>query len=175
MDQKSDSTRKRTRVKKSREILASGLPGRSRGRAAGTDNTSRAIWIEGNSRDWGEDTLKDRISTMESNIEREIRELRDQVNSFSQKERRGGKKYWYRWSNGSWKYVGPVKPGEDPRAGLEAQIAKLEANREHRKAQARSCVVKELGSHLLIDIALFRAHVDKKLPDNTIKLEDVIG
>lgn len=133
-----------------------------------------AIWVDGNGHSYGPDTLQGRVYVRESNITDDIKELERQFHSFSKKKRRG-REYWYQWDNGSWKYVGPVDARHDPREDIETRI---EARREHRqrtKELMKSCVIKELGNHLLIDIEKYREHVDKKLPGNIILVKDVVS
>lgn len=150
------------------------------------------IWVDGNGYGYGNENLRGRIYRARNNIERQIRDTQDEINSFAQKERRGGRLYWYRWVNGTWKYIGPVSgkvlnkdPNtgkrsmkdivyDDPRVPFQEKLAKLEQELKDAEPRMQSCVIKKLGDHLLIDIPLFRAHVDKDLPDNIIKVKDVI-
>lgn len=133
-----------------------------------------AIWVDGNGHSYGSDTLKGRIYEAESDLDSEIRSLQDQLHSFSKKPRRG-REYWYQWINGAWKYVGAVDAKHDPRTGIESRIGALRQDKRVSRDLIKSCVIKELGKHLLIDMEKFRAHVDKRLPGNIILVKDVIS
>jgi len=137
------------------------------------DKNNKMIWVNGNQPGWGRDSLQGYIYQAKSDFDDRIRNLQDQVNSFSVKTN-SGRKYWYQWV-GRWKYVGAVDKNKDPAAGLKKDIESLRAERKNVSESIRSCIIKPLGKHLLIDTAIFKTHVDKRLPDNIIKLEDVIA
>ena len=130
------------------------------------------IWINGNLGGYDYDTISGLIYQKQRDIDDRIRCLQSEANSFSQKERRGNK-YWYRWINGAWKYIGPVNSTEDPRAALYAEITDLERKREVVKKQIMSTIMKRLGDHLLINKSLFMKYV-KVLPDNIIDIREVL-
>jgi len=164
-----------TEKQRRKAAIAKLVSGSSQGHVHRPDNVM--IWVDGNGHGYGTDNLNGLIYLAEHEIEQQIREARDQVNFFAKKERRGGKLYWYQWlpPTQSWKYIGVVGKGEDPRTPYRKRLSELEQHLENKKALMKSCVIKKLGRHLLIDIAAFREHVDKKLPGNIIKLEDVIS
>lgn len=133
------------------------------------------IWIDGNTPGWGRDCLKGYIEGSNRDYDERMASLRSQINSFTKKVRRN-KEYWYQWTKGAWKYIGPVDAKHDPRDGLRKDLENMAEAKVKALQRIKSCVIKELpGKHLVVDIDLFKTHVDKRFPENIIKLEDVIS
>lgn len=136
------------------------------------DADNLAIWVKGNTPGYGRETLQGLIYSEKRDIDSQISNLRTERDSFGIKSIKG-KEYWYRWTQSGWKYVSP-KNGNDPQAPYNDKITALEEEMKKISERIKKCVVKELGDHLLIDMYVYKKNVGKSLPNDIIKLSDVV-
>ena len=148
---------------------------------AGTDNKSypqapkgsgdimdnRGIWVNGARRGWS--TLEDSINDRVGDVNHKISNIDDEIASYHTKKVKE-KLYWYRVQEGVWSYVGK----EDPRPMREAEKACLKLSIKKINADMNLCVIKKQGSHLIIDLALFKKHNSKKLPNEVLVVSELL-
>jgi len=127
------------------------------------------IWINGNSEEAWEDTLESLISEKTWEIQEEIRKLEAEISRYHTKKVKG-KIYWYKVENGKWKYIGK----EDPTRELRKKVEKLKQRLNSVSKEIRSCVIKEAGDHLIVDISKLKS-VAGSLPENLVKLSEILG
>lgn len=136
-----------------------------------------AIWIDANGSDysWSHRTRFDEY------VQEKLRPMHEEVSNIQEQIDRHhiktikGRKYWYQWEDGKWTSRGTAEGKEDPRTPLKDKRAKLEEKIKALENDIRSCVVKKSGKHLVIDVAKFKQHADKKLPEDVIMVSEILG
>lgn len=109
-------------------------------------NENLVLWID------GQDGIRRLIDQAQWDIDRKIRNVKDELATFSTKNVKG-KTYWYQWvttrqtSGGRWKYMGT----KDPRPKLTARIKQLEQMKGGVKKRFMEKVHCEMGKHLIVD------------------------
>ena len=105
------------------------------------DPETTGIWIN------GVDDLNCLVERAQNRIESELRALRNKINSFNYKTVKG-QKYLYRWEDGKHIYIGK----NDPRPTMEKDIIKLGEKQKQIGETLRTCVLRTIDEHLIIDL-----------------------
>lgn len=136
--------------------------------------TERAFWV-GGGEPCGTGGLQDFICEAENVFGERISELDRRIQAHKQKERKGIL-YWYFWNGerGEWLYCGRG----DPRPPLIKERDELVKKMEQKIASMRSCVIAEIKAgytkHLIVDIELFQANIQKKLLPEIVPISTMI-
>lgn len=127
------------------------------------------LWINGaDKHNW--QGLPNTIDTAEREYNQRIRALEARISSCNQKEIKGSK-YWYEWQDGQHKYRGKT----DPRPPYEAQVQQLQDELKKKIEPMKSCIIKTVGKHLVIDVSLYREHVSKKTIGDQVNIGEVLA
>lgn len=126
-----------------------------------------AIWINGNDT-WSDENIDALIEEKTDELTDKLMEIEKQLNRFHTKKVKG-KTYWYKVENGKWIYCGK----EDPRKQLFKEKTKLEKEKSEIEQKIRSCVIKEAGNHLIIDIKKLKESVNE-IPENIVMISEIL-
>lgn len=137
-----------------------------RGKGARTD---RVFWINGADR-WNHDGLEMLIEDARRSAHDKIRAIEDQINSCNIKNIKG-KPYWYQWIDGKHVYKGK----EDPRPPLREQLKELHDAQKEKAERMRSCIIKKIDKHYVIDLVKYKEHVQARLGKGMILVSEVLA
>jgi len=126
-----------------------------------------AIWINGND-NFEINNIDSLIEEKTDELTGKLMEINKQLSRYHTKKVKG-KIYWYKVVDGKWIYCGK----EDPRKPLLEEKAKLEKEKSEIEQKIRSCVIKEAGDHLIIDVRKFEKVVGK-IPENVVKILEIL-
>jgi hypothetical protein len=129
----------------------------------------RALWIDGAGGELIDGSLESFIRAKRQVLRREISALEEKASRYHTKTIKGNT-YWYFVESGSWKFSGK----EDPRSAIMKQIIEIKAKIKPMEERMRSCVIKRLDRHLVIDLGLFKKHVCRDVPGRIVPVSRIL-
>lgn len=135
-----------------------------------------AIWVNGAHRPYGWDasaTYKEVIASKLIPQRRKADELKTTIERHTIKTVKG-RKYWYAWLDGRWVSKGSAEKG-DPRADLKDELERMLKDIKAAEDRMLSAVVKIHGSHVVIDVGLYKKHIGARLPSSAILLSELLN
>ena len=125
------------------------------------------LWIKGADRHNFEG-LEHAIDAVSRDYDSQVRELRTRVQQHHIKTIKG-QDYIYSKYNGETHYHGK----NDPRPELEERAHLLELEAAEKVADMRSCVIKQIGDHYVVNLEQFKKHIKGSRAD-LVKLSEVL-
>lgn len=134
-----------------------------------------AIWVNGNEKPYYSGRTRF-LKLVEDKLTPKKRQAQTIANAIDRHHKKTikGNEYWYAWEGDRWVSKGPAKNG-DPRKELEASRNKLLKEIEKHEELMRSCVVREVGDHLVFNVKLFKKHVGGQLPSDAIQVSALLN
>lgn len=126
------------------------------------------IWVRGADPHHFEG-LEHAIRNTQRSFDREMRELKTRIQQHHVKTIKG-QEYIYSKYNGETRYHGK----HDPRPELQERLDKLEDGLKDKEKAMRSCVIKKIGDHYVIDLETFKKEI-KGTNADIIKLGEVLS
>lgn len=132
---------------------------------------NRVFWINGADR-WNHDSLEMLIDNARRSHQEEAKALQDQIDKCRTKTIKGNT-YWYQWSPEKGDHI--YRGKEDPRPPLKQKLKKLREAQQANLEKMRSCVVKKIDKHYVIDLVKYQEHVQKRLRSGMILVSEVLA
>lgn len=137
-----------------------------------------AIWVNGAkpSYGWEDDsvTYKQLVNQKLAPARRKADKLQKTIDSHHIKKIKG-REYWYLWEDGRWSSRGSAENGSDPRKEIIAERDKLLKAIAKEEEKLLGCFVKEQDGHVVLDVRLFKLHIDKQLPTGAILVSELLN
>lgn len=116
--------------------------------------TERALWINGAGGELIDNSLEYYVCQKRNALRRDISVLRQKASRYHTKKIKNNV-YWYFVENGKWKFVGK----EDPRPDIMRQVAEIETRIKPLEERMRSCIIKKIGRHLVVDLSIVKKEI----------------
>jgi hypothetical protein len=132
-------------------------------------HVDRALWINGAGGELIDGSLESFIRAKRQVLRREISALEEKASRYHTKTIKGNT-YWYFVEAGKWKFSGK----EDPRPEIMRQAKEIESRIKPLEERMRSCIIKRLDQHLVIDLGLFKKNVCRDVPERIVPVSRIL-